>query len=74
MPHVVIKCYKGREKEQLQKIAEHVATSTAEAFGMPIGNVSVAIEEVDKEDWKDIYHNEIYGKQDMLYVEPDYKM
>jgi len=74
MPHIVIKCYKGREREQLKSIAEKVAASAAEAFEMPQGNVSVSIEEVEKESWKDVYNNEIYGDPEKLFIEPKYKV
>ncbi|MCQ2531362.1 MAG: 4-oxalocrotonate tautomerase family protein [Saccharofermentans sp.] len=74
MPHIVIKCYKGRSKEELQAVADKVAQSAADAFGMNKGSVSVAIEQVDKETWPDIYHNEIYGDPEKLFVEPQYKM
>ena len=30
MPHVVIKCYKGRSKEQLQRAADKIAKCVAE--------------------------------------------
>ena len=51
MPHITVKCYKGRSKEQLQKIAEKIAISTADAFEMSKDNVSVSIEEIEKENW-----------------------
>ena len=72
MPHITIKCYKGRSKEQLQKIADKIASCAAEEFELRKGAVSVSSEEVDKEQWSDIYHNEIYGNPDTLLVAPDY--
>lgn len=74
MPHINIKCYKGRSEEELKKIAQQIAESAAVAFGAKPGSISVSIEPVDKEEWKSIYDNEIYGKKDNLYVEPGYKM
>ena len=74
MPHVVVKCYSGRSEKELQKIADQIAVSTAEAFRLGKNSVSVAVEPVDKENWKDVYHNEIYGNKDTLYVEPGYEM
>lgn len=74
MPHVVIKCYKGRSREQLKQIAEEVARNTAKAFDLKESSVSVAIEEVEKEQWSDVYHNEIYADSEKLFVEPGYKM
>ena len=72
MPHIVIKCYKGRSKEQLKKTADKIAACAAEELNVNLSSVSVSIEEVDKENWPDIYHKEIYGNRDNLYVEPQY--
>lgn len=72
MPHITIKCYKGRSKEQLQKIADNIAAYAADGFGLSKDVVSVSIEEIDKDKWADIYHNDIYGNTDTLFVEPKY--
>lgn len=74
MPHVVVKCYKGRSQEELQKIADEIAVSTAKAFGLKESSVSVAIEQIEKENWETVYHKDIYGNKDSLYVEPGYRM
>ncbi len=74
MPHIKVKCYKGRTPEQLQEIAQKIADAATEAFGAKPGTVSVSIEPVDKEDWKAVYDNEIYGEKEHLLVEPQYKM
>lgn len=74
MPHINVKCYKGRTPEQLKEIAQKIADAATEAFGAKQGSVSVTIEEVDKEDWKAVYDNEIYGGNGSLLVEPQYKM
>lgn len=72
MPHITIKCYKGRSKEQLQMIADKIASCAAEEFELSKDVVSVSIEEIDKDKWAEIYHNEIYGNTDTLFVEPKY--
>lgn len=74
MPHIVVKCYKGRSQEQLAEIAKKLEDATLAAFGTNPGSVSVAIVPVDKEEWKQVYDNEIYGDTDHLLVEPKYKM
>lgn len=74
MPHIVVKCYKGRSKEQLLNIAETIAKTTADAFEISKGKVSVSVEEVDKEEWRSIYKDEIWGNLDSLYVKPKYEM
>lgn len=72
MPHITIKCYKGRSKEQLQMIADKIASCAAEEFELSKDVISVSIEEIDKDKWAEIYHNEIYGNTDTLFVEPKY--
>ena len=72
MPHITVKCYKGRSKEQLQKIADKIAICAAEEFELSQDVVSVSIEEIDKDKWSEIYHNEIYGNEETLFVAPKY--
>lgn len=72
MPHIIIKCYKGRSKEQLQMIADKIAACAAKEFELSKDVVSVSIEEIDKDKWSEIYHNDIYGNTDTLFVEPKY--
>ena len=74
MPHITIKCYKGRTKEELDNIAKKLADYAAESFGTKRTSISVTIKEVDKEEWKDVYDNDIYGDPENLRVEPGYKM
>lgn len=49
MPHIIVKCYKGRSKEQLQRVAERVAQCVAEELEVRKEVVSVSIKEVDKD-------------------------
>lgn len=74
MPHIVVKCYKGRSREDLQEIARKIAKSTAQAFELQETSVSVSIEEIEKENWSEVYNNEIYGDRDKLFIEPGYKL
>lgn len=72
MPHVVIKCYRGRSKEQLQRTADKVAECIAEELVVSQNVVSVSIEEIDREKWDEVYRKDIYGNRENLYVEPGY--
>lgn len=74
MPHIKVKCYKGRTPEQLKEIAQKIASAATEAFGAKPGTVSVSFQEVEPEEWKQVYDKEIYGSDDLLLVEPGYKM
>ncbi|SEV85326.1 4-oxalocrotonate tautomerase [Ruminococcaceae bacterium KH2T8] len=72
MPHVVIKCFPGRSEEVKQACADKVAADVAEALGVNLSSVSVAIKEVPKEEWKCVFDNEIMASKDELYKEPGY--
>lgn len=74
MPHIVVKCYKGRSDEQKRTVAEKLAESAAQAFVIEKSAVSVSVEDVEKSDWKKVYDEEIRGKPDSLFVEPGYEM
>jgi 4-oxalocrotonate tautomerase len=74
MPHITIKCYKGRTEEAKKEIAEKLSDYAAEVFGLQSSSISVAIEEVEKEDWKQVYDEEIVGKKETLYKAPGYTM
>ena len=72
MPHIVIKCFPGRTEEVKQACADKVAADVAEALGVNLSSVSVAIKEVPKEEWKNVYDNEITAERADLYKEPGY--
>ena len=74
MPHIVVTCYKGRTDEQKRAVAEKIAQSAAEAFGLEQSAVSVSVEDVEKSDWKRVYDEEIRGKPETLFVAPGYEM
>lgn len=74
MPHIIVKCYKGRTDEQKRAVAEKIAQSAAEAFALDKSAVSVSVEDVEKSDWKRVYDEEIRGKPHSLFVEPGYEM
>lgn len=73
MPHVVVKCYPGRSDEQKTKLAEKIATDIEEIMGAPASSVSVAIEEVNPDNWyTQVWDNEIEPQMDTLYKKPGY--
>lgn len=73
MPHVTIKCYKGRSEEVKQECAQKVAQDISEIMGCPITAVSVAIKEYDQEEWKpQVWDKEIAPEMDELYRKPGY--
>lgn len=75
MPHIEIKCYPGRSDEQKRLCTEKVAQAAAEALGLSTSTVSVAIKEIEKENWKkDVWDKQIVPDEKYLYKKPEYKM
>lgn len=73
MPHVEIKCFSGRTEEQKRKCAEKVADDIAAILGCEISSVSVAIKDVDENDWKEeVWDKNIVTDKDYLYKKPEY--
>ena len=73
MPHIEIKCFPGRSEEQKTLCAEKVAQAAAEALGVKPSSVSVAIKEVEKENWKkDVWDTQIVPDEKDLYKKPGY--
>ena len=64
MPHVNIKLYPGRSEEVKKELANKIAKVVSEVAGTSLGSISVAIEEIEKENWmKDVYDKEIMKNQ-----------
>ncbi|MBR3340491.1 MAG: tautomerase PptA [Clostridiales bacterium] len=73
MPHVEIKCYPGRTEEVKTKCAEEVAKTVAASLGCDESSVSVAIKEIEKEEWKNkVWDTQIAPEKDSLYKKPGY--
>ena len=73
MPHVIVKLYPGRSEEQKSDLSSRIIADVMEVLGSTEASISVAIEEVPKEVWKDtVYDPEIKGKPLLLYKKPGY--
>jgi 4-oxalocrotonate tautomerase len=73
MPHVEIKCFPGRSEEQKTRCAEEVTKAITETMGCDASSVSVAIKEIEKEEWKDkVWDTQIAPEKDSLYKKPGY--
>ena len=60
MPHIIVKLWPGRNDEIKSKLAKKIASSVAEELNVDMGDVSVAIEEVPREEWGEkVYKAEI---------------
>lgn len=73
MPHINIKCYPGRTEEQKKECAEKIAMAVSEALGCKMSSISVAINDVKQEEWKEkVWDTEIAPDMEKLYKKPGY--
>ncbi len=73
MPHIIVKLWPGRNDESKSKLAKRIAISVAEELNVDMGDVSVAIEEVPREEWGEkIYKAEIKDNVN-IYHKPSYE-
>lgn len=71
MPHVIVKLYSGRSKEQKARLAEEITKAVTSALKCGEQSVSVAIEDVDPADWmEEVYRPDILGKPNTIYKKP----
>jgi len=75
MPHVIVKLWPGKPEQQKTRLAERITNDVLETLDCGEESVSVAIEEVESEDWSEtVYKPDIQAKWDTLYKKPEYKM
>ena len=72
MPHVIVKLFPGRTEAQKKKLAEEILKNVASIAVCEEKSVSVAIEEIEPDDWtEEVYKKEIINS-DKLYIKPGY--
>lgn len=73
MPHVIVKMYAGRSKQQKTRLAEAITDAVTRTLGYGAESVSVAIEDVAPADWTaNVYKPDILGKPATIYKQPGY--
>lgn len=73
MPHVIVKMHPGRSDDQKERLAEAIVDATTEIAGCPPTAVSVAIEEIDADDWAEtVYRPDIVEASATLVKAPGY--
>lgn len=75
MPHVIVKASPGRSEDQKKRLAEAITRAVTDIYECDDQSVSVAIEEVEPEQWRDqVYTPEIVGRPTTIYKKPGYAM
>lgn len=73
MPHIIVKLWPGRNDGIKSKLAKRIANTVAEELNVDMGDVSVTIEEVQREEWGEkVYKTEIKNNPN-IYHKPDYE-
>ncbi len=73
MPHIIVKLWPGKTTEQKTTLCEKITEALKTSIDVPDSSISIAIEEIPKEKWKElVYDTEIAGKKELLCKEPGY--
>jgi 4-oxalocrotonate tautomerase len=73
MPHVILKLYPGRSDRVKEQLVEKIVKDVVALAKCEEKSVSVAIEEVEPEDWPEkVYKPDILDKAHTLYKKPGY--
>jgi len=73
MPHVIVKLYPGRSRQQKQALAEAVTRAVMATIGASEASVSVGIEDVTPGDWvEQVWKPDIAAKPEALFKKPGY--
>jgi len=73
MPHVIVKLYPGRSEQQKSRLAQEIVNDVVAIANCEEESVSVAIEEVQPEDWAEkVYKPDILDNSKKLYKKPGY--
>ena len=75
MPHVIVKLWPGKSELQKIRLAEEIAKDVMNVLNYGEESVSVAIEEVEFQDWaEEVYKPDILNNAEKLYKQPGYTM
>jgi 4-oxalocrotonate tautomerase len=73
MPHVIVKLWPGKSKQQKQKLAEGVTNVVMSSLGYGDESVSVSLEDVVAGEWtENVYNPDIINGAGKLYEQPGY--
>ena len=75
MPHVIVKLWPGKSERQKARLAEEITRDVMDVLGYGEESVSVAVEEVEPRDWKElVYKPDIVDGPGKLYKKPGYDL
>jgi 4-oxalocrotonate tautomerase len=75
MPHVIVKLWPGKSEQQKTKLAEAITRDVMSIFNYEEGAVSVAMEEIQPQDWAEkVYKPDIINQPEKIYKNPGYTM
>ena len=75
MPHIIVKLWPGKSEQQKIRLAEEIAKDVMNVLNYGEESVSVAIEEVEPQDWAEkVYRPDIINSSEKLYKKPGYTM
>jgi 4-oxalocrotonate tautomerase len=73
MPHVIVKLWPGRTETQKHELTAEIVQSVVRIANCNASSVSVAFEEVPKDDWAEqVYTPDILERETTLYKKPGY--
>ena len=73
MPHVIVKLWPGKSRQQKQQLADEITRSVTSVLGYGDESVSVGFEEISADDWmKQVYEQDIVAAPDRLFKKPGY--
>jgi len=73
MPHIIVKLYPGRTKDQKKRLAEEIVKNVITIARCEEKSVSVAFEEIKPSEWAEkVYKPDILDNKNKLYKKPGY--
>jgi len=73
VPHVIVKLWPGKSKQQKQDLADKIMRAVMETLHYGEESVSVGFEEVPAKDWMEkVYEPDIRAKPGTIYKKPGY--
>ena len=75
MPHIIVKLWSGTSEAQKHRLANELTKTAMSVTGYGEESFSVAIEDIEPEDWGDnVYLPDIVEQKEIIYKQPGYKL